>query len=125
MLINAGIRLFKYYLDIERDEQARRLKERRRDPLTQWKISAIDKVAVKHWRDYTSCRDEMFRRTHSSQSPWYVVRADQKHAARLNLIRHLLSQLPYRGKEWRLLAFDPEIVFPFAEARRDDGTIAR
>jgi polyphosphate kinase 2 len=125
MLINAGIRLFKYYLDIDRREQAQRLKDRRHDPLAQWKLSPVDKVALKRWDEYTRCRDEMFRRTHSSGSPWYVVRANDKHAARLNLIRHLLSQLRYRGKKHSLVVFDPEIVFPFEQARLDDRSIAR
>jgi polyphosphate kinase 2 len=125
MLINAGIRLFKYYLDINREEQAQRLKERRHDPLAQWKLSPVDKVAVKHWSDYTRCRDDMFRRTHPPYAPWNIVNANDKHTARLNLIRHLLSQLDYRGKEHRLLAYDPDIVFAFSEARFDDGSIAR
>jgi len=125
MLLNAGIRLFKYYLDIDRDEQVHRLKERRRDPLAQWKVSPVDEVAVKNWDAYTRCRDEMFRRTHSRQSPWHIVRAGNKHAARLTLIRHLLSQLRYHGKKHKLLAFDPAIVFPFDEARLQDGAIAR
>jgi polyphosphate kinase 2 len=125
MLVNSGIQLFKYYLDIDRREQVKRLKERRTDPLAQWKISPIDKVAVKHWDDYTNCRDEMFRQTHMPHSPWYVVHTNDKHAARLNLIRHLLAQLRYRGKKRELLAFDPKIVFPFDRARLDDGSIAR
>jgi polyphosphate kinase 2 len=125
MLINAGIKLFKYYLDIDRQEQVKRLKERRLDPLSQWKISPIDKVATKHWDDYTRCRDEMFRRTHVPHSPWYVVRADDKHAARLNLIRHLLSRLRYHGKKKELLVFDAKIAFAFDEARLGDGSVAR
>jgi polyphosphate kinase len=125
MLIGAGIRLFKYYLDIDRDEQVKRLKERRTDPLTQWKISPIDKVAVKHWADYTNCRDEMFRQTHMPQSPWYIVHTNDKHTARLNLIRHLLSQLRYHSKRRELLAFDPDVVFTFTESRLSDGSLAR
>jgi polyphosphate kinase 2 (PPK2 family) len=125
MLVNAGIRLFKYYLDIGRAEQIERLKERRHDPLSQWKISPVDKAAVKHWADYTRARDEMLRRTHSPQAPWHIVRANDKHAARLNLIRHLLAQLRYRGKKKALLAFDPAIVFAFDEARLKDGSPAR
>lgn len=125
MLMNAGIKLFKYYLDINRKEQAERLKERRHDPLAQWKMSPVDKVAVKRWADYTRYRDDMFRRTNSPYSPWNIVNANDKHAARLNLICHLLSQLDYRGKKHRLLAYDPNIVFAFSEERFDDGSIAR
>jgi polyphosphate kinase 2 len=124
MLVNSGIQLFKYYLDIDRQEQAQRLKERRQDPLTQWKTSPIDKVALKHWAAYTRARDAMLRRTHSPHAPWHIVRADDKHAARLNLIRHLLAHLHYRGKEDGLLAFDPAIVFAFDETRLNDGSMA-
>ena len=125
MLVNSGIRLFKYYLDIDQSEQKARLKERRHDPLSQWKISAIDKVAVKRWADYTIARDEMLRRTHSAHAPWHVIRANDKHAARLNLIRHLLAQSRYRGKNGRFLSYDPAIVFSFQEARLADGSMAQ
>jgi len=125
MLVNSGIQVFKYYLDIDRDEQRRRLKERRHDPLSQWKISPIDKVALKHWADYTRARNEMLLRTHSVQAPWYIVRADDKHAARLNLIRHLLSHLHYNGKEHQLLTVDPSAVFAFDEIRLHDGSMAK
>jgi len=125
MLVNAGIKLFKYYLDIERREQVERLKERRTDPLAQWKISPVDKVAVKRWDDYTKCRDEMLLRTHARHTPWHIVRADDKRVSRLNLISHLLSQLRYRGKNKPLLAVDPNIVFAFEESRLRDGSLAR
>jgi polyphosphate kinase len=125
MLIGSGIQLFKYYLDIDRQEQVQRLKERRTDPLSQWKLSPIDKVAVKHWNDYTNCRDEMFQQTHTPDSPWYIVHSNDKHTARLNLIRHLLSQLRYHGKRRELLAFDPDVVFTFTEERLSDGSLAR
>ena len=125
MLLNAGIKLFKYYLDIDRHEQVQRLKERRTDPLAQWKISSIDKVAVKHWDDYTRCRDAMFQRTDTTLSPWFIVRANDKHAARLNLMRHLLSRLRYRGKRHELLEFDPAVVFAFEDGRLRDRSLAR
>jgi polyphosphate kinase 2 len=125
MLVNSGIELFKYYLDIDRDEQKKRLKERRRDPLSQWKLSPIDKVAMKRWADYTRARDDMLRRTHTPHAPWHIVRANDKHAARLNLIRHLLARLKYRGKERRLLAYDPALVFEFSNTRLRDGSMAK
>ena len=67
----------------------------------------------------------MLRRTHSEHAPWHIVRADDKHTARLNLIRHLLAQLRYKDKEAALLIFDPTIVFVFEEARLRDGSLAR
>ncbi|MDB5408244.1 MAG: hypothetical protein JWL84_3156 [Rhodospirillales bacterium] len=124
MLERSGIRLFKYYLDITKAEQKRRLKSRRDDPLKQWKISPIDEVAPKHWKDYSAARNEMFSRTHSPLSPWFVVRADDKHAARLNVIRHLLSQLDYKGKTKRLVRADPEVVFAYDALCLDNGMIA-
>ena len=102
-----------------------RLKERRHDPLTQWKTSPVDKLAVKHWDHYTIARDIMLRRTHSQHAPWHIVRANDKHAARLNLIRHLLAQLHYKGKERKLPAFDRAIILAFDEARLKDGSLAR
>ena len=125
MLINSGIRLFKYYLDIDRQEQADRLKEPRHDPLTRWKTSPIDKVAVKRWDAYTTARDDMLRYTHSQHAPWYIVQADHKHAARLNLIRHFLALSHYRGKKGALLTYDPAVVFTFDDARLRDGSMAR
>ena len=124
MLVGAGLQMFKYYLDIDRDEQKRRLKERRHDLLSRWKISPIDKVAQKHWKDYTHARDAMLRRTSTPHTAWHIVRANQKHRARLNLIRHLLSNLSYRGKQRELLRVDADIVFAFEEAHLHDGSIA-
>jgi polyphosphate kinase 2 len=125
MLERSGIALFKYYLDITKDEQKKRLKERRHDPLKQWKISPIDEVAVKHWKDYSQARNVMFARTSTPLSPWHVVRADDKHAAHLNLIRHLLSKLDYKGKDERLVVPDPDIVFAYDELYLANGMIAK
>jgi polyphosphate kinase len=125
MLVNSGVRLFKYYLDIDRNEQKQRLNERRHDPLSQWKISPIDKVAPKHWADYTRARDDMLLRTDTPHARWHIVRANDKHAARLNLIRHLLAQLQYRGKDRQLLVHDPSVVFGFHETRLGDGSMAK
>ena len=114
MLVNSGIKLLKYYLDIGKDEQIRRLADRARDPLKQWKSSPIDAVAVKHWRAYSAARDEMLLRTHTAVAPWHVVRADDKRLARLNLIRDVLSRLHYAGKKSRLVQPDANMAFEFA-----------
>jgi polyphosphate kinase 2 len=124
MLVESGITLVKYYLDIGRDEQKRRLKERRHDPLKQWKLSPIDEAAVGHWADYSKARNEMFVRTHTPDAPWTVVRSDDKHAARLNVIRDLLTRLTYSGKDQALLLADPDIVFPYSDAALRKGLIA-
>ena len=110
VLVRSGVRLFKYYLDISKDEQAQRLDDRRKDPLTQWKISPIDQQAQKKWSAYSEARDEMLRRTHHSDAPWTVVRSDNKKHARLNLIRDLLGRLEYQDKNKKVLSIDPAIV---------------
>ena len=113
MLVNSGITVLKYYLDIDKDEQVKRLAERQRDPLKQWKISPIDAVAVKHWKAYSAARDDMLLRTHTAIAPWHIVRTNNKRLARLNLIRDILSRLHYVGKKNKLVQADPDIAFEF------------
>ena len=125
MLIRDGVQLRKYYLDISRAEQRRRLKERRSDPLTQWKVSPLDAVADAHWKDYSRHRDVMFARTHSVAAPWIVVRADDKKAARLNLIRHLLLHVDYDDRDTTRLLPDEDVVFPYSDAARKAGKLSR
>jgi polyphosphate kinase 2 len=125
MLIRSGIRLFKYYLDISREEQEERLADRHKNPLKQWKISPIDEVALKHWDDYSKARNEMLTRTHTPISPWTVVRADHKKTTRLNVIRDLLSRMKYTGKINRLTRPDRDVIFPFDPTYIDRGLIAK
>jgi polyphosphate kinase 2 len=125
MLVGSGIKLLKYYLDISKDEQARRLDERRRDPLKQWKSSPVDAVAVRHWKAYSAARDAMLTRTHTATAPWRIVSADNKRLARLNLMRDMLSRLHYAGRKDRLLRPDPEIVFEFSPDCLEAGRLAR
>ena len=113
MLVNSGIKLLKYYLDVSKDEQTRRLAERKRDPLKQWKSSPIDAVAIKHWKAYSEARDTMLLRTHTAVAPWHIVRADDKRLARLNLMRDILSRLHYAGKKNKLVQPDPGVAFEF------------
>ncbi len=124
MLVRSGIHLLKYYLDIDKTEQKRRLKDRLSDPLKQWKMSPIDAVAQKHWKAYSTARNAMFARTHSAMAPWTVVRANDKKRARLGLIMDLLSRLDYKGKDHALLCPDPEIVFAYTRQTVDSGAIA-
>lgn len=124
LLIRSGITIVKYYLDIDRDEQKKRLKDRKKDPLKQWKISPIDEQANKKWADYSRARNAMFARTHTVISPWVVVRANDKRQARLNLIRDLLARLRYPGADETLLTPNPNIVFAYDEAYLHNGMIA-
>jgi polyphosphate kinase 2 len=124
MLVQSGIKLLKYYLDITKGEQRKRLEDRRKDPLKQWKISPIDAQAAKHWADYSLARNEMFARTHNPVTPWTVVRADDKRTARVSLIKDLLSRLHYDDKDDAVLRTNPEITFQYQEPYVQNGMIA-
>ena len=115
MLARDGICIRKYYLDISRDEQKKRLAERAKDPLTQWKLSPVDAKALRKWGEYSEARDEMLRRTSHTDAPWRVVRSDVKKVARLELIRDLLSSFEYKGKSKKFAHPNPTIVFPWSE----------
>ena len=125
MLVRSGIKLLKYYLDISKSEQKQRLNERKRDPLTQWKVSTLDNLALKKWKQYSLARDEMLAHTHNPIAPWTIVRADDKQLARLNIIKDLLSRLHYADKDDRLILPDPKIVFAFDTAYLEDGLLAK
>lgn len=125
MLVQSGIRLFKYYLDIGKDEQKRRLKDRKADPLKQWKISPIDDQAIKYWKAYSAARDEMLARTHSVPAPWTLVHADDKKRARIHVIKDMLGRLPYAGKDERLTRPDPKTVFAYDPANPQAARLAK
>jgi polyphosphate kinase 2 len=96
MLIRSGIRLIKYWFSVSDEEQERRFQERMKNPTKRWKLSPMDLQSRKHWAEYSRAKDEMFAVTDTKQSPWYVVNAEDKKCARLNVIRHLLSMFVYR-----------------------------
>lgn len=112
LIIKSGTQLIKYYLDIDKEEQAERLKSRETDPLKQWKISPIDEQAQKKWKDYSSARNAMLKKTSSALAPWTVINANDKKLTHLNLIRDLLSRVSYPDKDKQLLMFDPKVVMP-------------
>jgi polyphosphate kinase 2 len=125
MLVRSGVTLLKYYLDISKTEQQKRLKARKFDPLKQWKISPIDDQAVKNWKAYSRARNEMLARSHSAIAPWTLVRANDKRLARLNIIRDLLGRLHYTKKDARLTRPDPRIVFVYDAANPENGHLAK
>jgi polyphosphate kinase 2 len=94
-LQNEGITLLKYWLSVSDEEQERRFEKRLTDPTKRWKFSTTDLQARARWVDYAEAKDRMFARTDTDASPWYVVEADDKRTARLNLMSHLLSLIPY------------------------------
>jgi len=124
MLVRSGIKLLKYYLDISRSEQKKRLNSRRKDPLKQWKVSPIDEKALKRWDAYSQARNAMLARTHNPVSPWTVVRANNKRLARLNLIKDLLTRVQYDGKDEAALVVNPAIIFQYDQAYVENGAIA-
>ncbi|MFY8208613.1 MAG: polyphosphate kinase 2 [Caulobacter sp.] len=125
MLVENGLRYVKFWLDISRDEQAKRLKSRREDPLKAFKTSPLDAVAEEKWDDYTAARDDMLMRTHSDVAPWICVRADHKKAARLNVIRWLLHAAGDKKILKGVERPDPAVIFPFEPAALEDGRLAR
>ncbi|MEK6707930.1 MAG: polyphosphate kinase 2 [Pseudomonadota bacterium] len=124
MLVHSGIKLFKYYLDISKTEQKRRLDKRKSDPLTQWKISTLDSQALKKWKQYSLARDEMLAHTHSLTAPWTIVHADDKQLARLNIIKDMLSRLDYADKAKRLILPDPQIISTYDATQPKKGLLA-
>ena len=124
LLAHCGIIIVKYYLDISRDEQKRRLKDRAEDPLKQWKISPVDDVAIKHWKDYSEARNEMLARTHSTFAPWTIVRADEKMETHLNVIRDLLSRFEFGAKTRARNLPNPNVTFLYDKAALEKGLIA-
>src|ERR1700745_1021953 len=94
-LVDAGIKLIKYWMEVGKKEQQRRFEARIRDPLRQWKLSPMDLESFRRWYEYSRARDVMLEATDSKHAPWYIVRSDDKKRARLNCITHLLSMIPY------------------------------
>jgi polyphosphate kinase 2 len=111
MIVDEGIHLFKIWLNVGRAEQLRRFLDREQDPLKQWKLSWIDVEGLKKWDSYTAAIAETLTRSHSDHAPWTVVRSDDKRRARIETIRHVLSNLDYARKDTRAVgASDPGIV---------------
>ena len=95
-IVDSGVILLKYWLEVSADEQTRRLQSRVDNPRKVWKLSPMDLKSFSRWYDYSRARDDMFRMTDTAWAPWFVVRSDDKRRARLNLISHLLRSIPYK-----------------------------
>ena len=107
LMVNGNqIILLKYWLEVDMDEQTRRLEQRITDPRKQWKLSPMDLKSYSRWYDYSRARDDMFRATDTDWAPWFVARSDDKKRVRLNIIKHLLSSIPYE------VAKPPKISLP-------------
>ena len=111
MMVRSGIRLFKFWFSVTREEQRRRFAQREQDPLKHWKLSPIDRASLDKWDDYTEAKEAMFFYTDTADAPWTVVKSDDKKRARLNTMQHFLSSLPYPNKDEHLVRGpDPLIV---------------
>jgi polyphosphate kinase 2 len=121
MLIEADIKVVKYWLDISKKEQAKRLKARQDDPLKALKTSPLDAEAQKRWKDYSKARDLMLTRTHTAISPWTCVLNDDKKTGRLNMIRHLLHEIG--APDVAVDKPDEEVVFRFTPDAVTDGRL--
>lgn len=122
MLADAGIIIIKYYLDISRKEQKKRLEARRDDPLKQWKISPIDEKALRHFDDYTKARNAMLLATDSAAAPWVVVQANDKKAARLAVIADLITRIDYKDASPQDV--NTQVVCRFDETCLTNGMLA-
>ena len=115
MLYESGISIIKFWFSISKEEQKSRFDSRRVNPLKQWKLSPIDQRAQELWDRYTSFKEDMFSKTHTSFSPWIIVKANNKKVARLESIRYVLDRFEYEGKSDSLTRIfpDPNIVTRF------------
>ena len=110
MLVRSGIRFFKFWFSVSREEQLRRFLGRAQDPLKQWKLSPMDVESLGRWDAYTKAKEAMLFYTDTADAPWTIVRSCDKNRARLNAMRHILSSIPYAGKGDIVRPPDPKIV---------------
>ena len=125
MLVESGIKLAKYWLDISKAEQAERLEARRNDPLKALKVSDLDGVAQKKWKAYSAARDLMLTRTSTPLAPWTCVRADHKKPARLAVMADLLLRTAPPEVARAIDPADPAVLFSFEAAALEDGRLAK
>jgi polyphosphate kinase 2 (PPK2 family) len=111
MITRSGIRLFKFWFSVSREEQRRRFEARETDALKQWKLSPIDRASLDKWDQYTEAKEAMFFYTDTADAPWTVIKSDDKRRARLNSLQYFLSSLPYPNKDEAIVTGpDPLIV---------------
>ena len=121
MLVNSGIKLFKYYFSVTKKEQRKRFTSREHDPLKQLKLSPVDLAAVSMWNEYTRAKEAMFFYTDTAACPWTIIKSDDKKRARLNSMQHFLSKLDYPDKNLNVVtAPDPLIVGSPSQVIRKD-----
>ena len=113
MIVNSGIKLIKYWLSVSEEEQERRFQQRANDPKRRWKLSKMDLEFRQKWVDFSKAKDIMVEHTDIPEARWYQIEADDKRRARLNCIRHILDQVPYKD------VIPPVIKLPTRTAIKD------
>ncbi len=115
-LVRNGIILIKLYFSVTKEEQRRRFERRKTDPLRQWKLSEVDLQAQERWDDFTNMKYEMLKHTHTTIAPWTIIRSDNKHLARLNVMRVILNSVEYEGRD-EMLDYVPDSNIVVSGAR--------
>jgi len=111
MMVRSGIRLYKYWFSVTRDEQKRRFDSRKDDPLKRWKLSPVDLASLSKWDDYTEAKEAMFFYTDTADAPWTIIKSNDKKRARINTMKHFLSTIEYPDKDYEIVGQpDPLIV---------------
>ncbi len=110
MLVRSGIRLFKLWFSVSRNEQFRRFQQRQEDPLKQWKLSPIDLASLDKWEAYTEAKEAMFFYTDTADAPWTVIKSDCKKRARINAMRHILNSLDYPNKNTEVAVAPDKLI---------------
>lgn len=123
-IVNSGITLIKFWLDVSQKEQKRRFKQRKTDPLKRWKLSPVDLASLNKWDQYTQAINDMFFATDTPIAPWTIIRSDDKLRARLNAIRAVLLAFPYEGRDLKVIGqLDPLIIFRANSVSADTETV--
>lgn len=121
MMVRSGIRLFKFWFSVGREEQLRRFLGRAQDPLKQWKLSPMDVESLGRWEAYTKAKEAMLFYTDTADAPWTIVRSDDKNRARLNAMKHVLHSIPYAGKDADTVTAPDPLVLGSAKAIYEHG----
>lgn len=121
MLVRSGIKLFKLWFSVSRNEQYQRFQNRKQDPLKQWKLSPIDLASLDKWEDYTEAKEAMFFYTDTADAPWTVVKSDCKKRARINAMRFILDSLDYPNKDPKVATSPDALIVGSAETIYEKG----
>lgn len=124
MLVNSGIKVFKYWFSASRTEQFRRFKSRKKDPLKHWKLSPVDLASLDRWEDYSKAKEAMMFHTDTNDAPWTIIRSDDKKRGRVNCLRHFLNELDYTGKDRDVVMAPDELIAGTTKQiyEKDDNT---